>query len=156
MISPSKLRLLVASLASAAAFFVVPAIGLVIGWSQMPYLNADGTPDNAPVRVAGVFILLSPVLFVLITAFAFFGGLLLRRFGQLKPKALLFVVVLLSVSAGTLFARDMPFGWKDALISFVAFAALVFVASGLSAFAWWKVAMRPNNTVERDGKLPPI
>src|SRR5437879_8657556 len=95
MISPSKLRLLAASLASAAAFFAVPAVGFMIGWSQMPYLNADGTPDNAPVRGAGVFILLSPVLFVLITAFAFFGGLLLRRFGQLKPKALLLIVVLL-------------------------------------------------------------
>ena len=108
----------------------------------MPYLNADGTPDNAPVRGAGVFILLSPVLFVLITAFAFFGGLLLRRFGQLKPKALLLIVVLLSIAGGALFARDMPFGWKDTLISFLVFAALVFVASGLSALAWWKVAMR--------------
>jgi hypothetical protein len=50
----------------------------------MPFLNPDGSPDNAPVRGAGVFILFSPILFLVV---AFFGAMVLQRVGQLKPRA---------------------------------------------------------------------
>jgi hypothetical protein len=144
-------RLLAASLAGAAAFFIVPAICIVIGWFQMPFLNADGTPDNAPARGGAAFVLSSPVLFLLIVAFAFVGGWLLQHYRRLNPRALFCVVVVVSLAAGILPAAQMPFGWLDALIMFLAFAVLTFLASGVCAWVWWAVAMRPNRTVEKDG-----
>jgi len=67
--------MLYASLASAAAFLVVPAIVSYIA-TQTHYVNLDGTPDNAPVRGAGIFLLISPVLFVMVTVLTFSGALL--------------------------------------------------------------------------------
>jgi uncharacterized membrane protein len=143
--------MLVASVASAAAFFIVPAIGFIIGWLEMPYLNPDGTPDNAPIRGAGIFVLISPVIFVLFTAFAFLGTLLLQHFKQLRPMALASIVTVASFGLGFVMVLDRPFGWRDALYYFVGFSGLILAALSLSALVWWKVAMRPNNTVERDG-----
>jgi len=146
-----KPRLLRASLASAAAFFVVPAICFVIGWMEMPYLNPDGSPDNAPVRGAGIFMLISPVLFVLFTAFTFVVAVLLQHIKQLKPMVLASIVMVASFGLGFVMVLDRPFGWRDALYYFMVFSALIIATLSLSALVWWKVAMRPNNTVERDG-----
>jgi hypothetical protein len=113
----TKRRMLVASLASAAAFFIVPAIGFIIGWLEMPYLNPDGTPDNAPIRGAGIFVLVSPVLFILFTAFTFLGAVLLQRIKQLRPLALASIVAVTSFGLGFVMVLDRPFGWHDAFFT---------------------------------------
>jgi len=145
----TKRRMLYASLASAAAFLVVPAIVSYIA-TQTHYVNLDGTPDNAPVRGAGIFLLISPVLFVMVTVLTFSGALLLQRVGQLKPLVLAGIVAVVSVGLGFVMVVDRPFGWHDALYYFVGFTALILATLSLSALVWWRVAMRPNNTVERD------
>ena len=62
-----------ASLASAAAFFVVPAIGSFIS-IQTLYMNLDATPDNARVRGVGILLLISPLLFVVVGGLTFRWG----------------------------------------------------------------------------------
>ena len=111
-------RMFLASLVGAAAFFVVPAICVVIGFLQMPYLNADGTPDNGPVRGAAAFVLLSPALFLVIAASAFLSGRRLQRIGYLASHVLLRIVLGVSIAAGLLPALDARFGWVDALTNF--------------------------------------
>jgi hypothetical protein len=142
-----------ASLAAAAAFFVLPIVGLVILAFQMPYLNPDGTPDNAPLRGAFAFVFFSPVLFALLASFGFGVTLALRRIQKLTPKALLTVVVTAGLTIGLFAAQERRFGWPDVLITFVAFFLLTVAALGLSSWVWWKIAMRPNTTVEWDGPL---
>jgi hypothetical protein len=144
-----------ASLASAAAFFVVPAVGSYIV-TQTPSLNPDGTPDNVPVRAVGVLLFMSPFLFVVVAGLTFAGAVLLQRIGQLKPAVLTGIVAVVSVGLAFVMVLDRPFGWRDALYYFVGFAALILSTLSLSALVWWKVAMRPNNTVERDGEPHPI
>jgi len=146
----TKRRMFYASLASAPAFFVVLAVGSYIV-TQTPYQNLDGTPDNAPMRGVGIFFLISPILFVVVTALTFTIALLLQHLKQLRPPVLASLVTMVSISLGFLMVLDRPFGWRDALYYFVGFAGLILGTLGLSAFVWWKVAMRPNSTVERDG-----
>src|SRR2546430_7074028 len=106
MIWITKRRMFLASLASAIAFFVLPAVGLLVGWMQMPFLNPDGTPDNAPVRGAAVFVLFSPALFVLLVAITFCGALLLQHFRQLKPRALVNIVAITGFGLGVVMVLD--------------------------------------------------
>jgi hypothetical protein len=143
----TKRRIFYASLAAAAAFFVVPAVGSFIVM-QTPSVNPDGTPDNAPVRAVGVFLFLSPLLFAAVAGLTFAIALLLQYFRQLKPAVLAGVIVVVSVGLGSIMVLDRPFGWRDALYYFVGFTALIFATLSLSALVWWKVAMRPNRRVE--------
>jgi len=138
-----------ASLASAAAILVVLAISSYIVM-QTPYQNPDGTPDNAPIRAVGIFFLISPVLFVAVAALTFAGAVLLLHLKQLRPLVLASMVTILSIGLAFLMVLDRPFGWRDALYYFVGFAGLNLATLGLSALVWWRVAMRPNHTVERD------
>ena len=64
-------RIFVASLASAAAFFLVPIAGILINWAGGPYVSPDGSPDNAPIRAAGLFVVFSPAIFVAVAAVTF-------------------------------------------------------------------------------------
>jgi hypothetical protein len=128
-----------ASLASAAAFFVVPAIGSFISM-QTPYMNLDGTPDNAPARGVGIFLLISPLLFVLVGGLTFAGAVLLQRLNQLRPQVLTTIVIVASLGLALLMVLDRPFGWRDAAYYFAGFAALILATFGLSALVWWKVA----------------
>ncbi len=145
MVQGTKRTFLVASVAAAGAFFVVALIiGLVSSWFEMPYTNPDGTPDNAPIRAAGILIMLSPLIFVLLAALAFFTTLLLQKVRRLTPRALLTVVLLASVATAVLMVSDRPFGWKDMLYYFCGFVVINLLLLGSAAWAWWKVAMRPN------------
>jgi hypothetical protein len=156
MVEGTKRTFLIASAAAAGAFFVVALImGLLESWFGMPYTNPDGTPDNAPIRAAGILIMLSPLIFVLLTALVFFTTLLLRSIRRLTPRVLLTVVVLTSVGTAVLMVSDRPFGWKDMLYYFCGFAVINFLLLGSAAWAWWKVAMRPNSAPHRDGREAP-
>jgi len=146
----TKRRMFYASLASATAFFVVPAICSYY-IMQTPNLLADGTPDNAPIRGVGVFLIISPFLFVVVTTLAFVSGVLLQHLKLLRPSVVVGGVTVLSLGLSLLMVQDRPFGWRDALYYFGGFTGLLLSTLGLSAVVWWKVAMRPNNTVERDG-----
>jgi hypothetical protein len=143
----TKRRIFYASLAAAAAFFVVPAVGSFIV-AQTPSLNPDGTPDNAPIRAVGVFLIISPLLFVAVAGLTFAIALLLQYFRQLKPAVVVGIVAVVSIGLGFVMVLDRPFGWRDALYYFVGFTALILVTLSLTAFVWWKVAMRPNHRVE--------
>jgi len=127
-------------------------VGLVGGWFEIPYTNQDGTPDNAPIRAAGILLVLSPVLFVVLTALAFFSALLLQRIGRLTPRVLFVVVLFATICAAILMVSDRPFGWKDMLYYFSGFAVLIFVPSSSAAWVWWKVAMRPNSAPQADAR----
>ena len=146
----TKRRMFVASLASAAAFIAVLVAGSYIA-VQTPYLNAEGTPDNAPIRAAGILLLISPLLFVVVTSFMFAGALLLQHIKQLKPTVIAVIVSVASVGLGFVMILDRPFGWLDALYYFVGFTTFALATITVSALAWWKMAMRPIKTVKRDG-----
>jgi hypothetical protein len=146
----TKRRMFYASAASAAAFFVVPAIGCFLAM-QMPYLNLDSGPDNAPVRGVGIFILVSPVVFIAVATVTFVGALLLQHVKQLRPTVLAGTITVLSLGLGFLMVLDRPFGWYDALYYFVGFAASIFATLSLSILVWWKVATRTNKAVEGAG-----
>jgi len=145
----TKRHMLYASLASAATFLVVLAIGGYIV-TQIPYQKFDGTPDNAPIRAVGVVLFISPVLFLMVTVFTFVTALFLQRLKQLRPQVLVGIVTVISVGLGFVMVLDRPFGWHDRLYHFVGFAGLILATLSISAVVWWKVAMRPNSTVERD------
>ena len=132
-------RMFYASLASAAAFFVVPAISSYISM-QTPYLSPHGSPDNAPARVIGILVLIASLLFVLVASLAFGGAVLLRRLGQLKPTVLTAIVIVAGLSPALFMVLDRPFGWADMAYYFAGFAALILATFGLSALVWWKVA----------------
>ena len=146
----TKRRMFYASLASAVAFLVVLAIGCYVV-TQTPYQNLDGTPDNAPIRAVGVLLFISPALFVIVTVLAFVSALVLQRLKQLRPRVLAGIVAIISVGLGFVMVLDRPFGWHDRLYYFVGFSGLILATLSISTVVWWKVAMRPNNTVERDG-----
>lgn len=130
-----------ASVISGLAFLVLPFIGVVIGFMQMPFLNPDGSPDNAPVRGGAAFVLMSPIIFVIVASIAFVIALGLRRLQCVTPRALFVVVLAVSAAVGAWFATATSFGWLDALIAFVIMGGLMFLASGFAAWAWWRVAV---------------
>jgi hypothetical protein len=144
-------RMFVASLASTAAFFLVPIVGMFIDWANGPYVSPDGSPDNAPIRAAGLFMVLSPAIFLAVAVATFAIALFLQRLKLLRPRVLTIMVALLGVTLALIMVLDRPFGWEDRLYYFLGFLALIVATLGISSFVWWKVAMRPNNTVERDG-----
>jgi hypothetical protein len=153
MVQGTKRTFLVASVAATGAFFVVALVlGLISSWFEMPYMNPDGTPDNAPIRAAGILIMLSPLIFVLFAAVVFLTALMLQRIRRLTPRGLLTVVVLASVGTAALMVSDRPFGWKDMLYYFCGFAVTDFLLFGSAAWAWWKVAMRPNSAAHPDAR----
>jgi hypothetical protein len=149
----TKPRFFVASVAAAAAVFVVAVLlGLAASWFEMPYTSPDGAPDNAPIRAAGIMIVLSPIIFVVLTAFVFFTTLILRAIHQLKPRMLFAIPALLSIGTAALMVSDRPFGWHDRLHYFAGFVVLLFVPAAVGAWVWWKVAMRPNTAVHPDAR----
>jgi hypothetical protein len=135
-------KLLTASIASAAAVFVLPIIMMLFELYQPSALLADGTPDNAPVRAAGIFILLSPVLVVVVAFLTFLIGVALGRIGQLKPRGLGVTAIVVAVLGGIALSYDRPFGWRDMATMFFESAAWLTVCTSLSAFVWWKVWSR--------------
>ncbi len=72
------------------------------------YLNPDGTPDNAPIRAIGVLIIISPLLFGVITGIFYAGGLILKALGHLKPLVIAALVPLASVVLGFLMILEVP------------------------------------------------
>ncbi len=142
----TRRRMFYASLASAAAFFVVPVIGCFLVM-ETPYLNVDGTPDNAPARGVGIFMLISPAVFMSVAALTFSGAALLQYFNQLRPTVLACIVTAVSLGLSFVMVLNRPFGWYDALYYFVGFAALIFATVTVSTLVWWIVAMRTTNTV---------
>ena len=135
-------RLLAASIASTAALFVLPIVMMIFELTHPSAFHADGTPDNAPVRAAGIFILLSPVLFALVAFVTFFASALLGRIGQLKPRGISIAAVVVAVLGGIALAYDRPFGWRDMATMFFESVGILIICTGLSAFVWWKVWSR--------------
>jgi hypothetical protein len=145
----TKRRIFYASVASAVAFFVVPAIACFMVM-KMPYLSFDGTPDNAPTRGVGIFMLISPIVFVSVAALTFAGAILLQHLKQLRPTVICSVVIAASFGLAFAMVLDRPLGWHDALYYFAGFTALIFATVGLSALVWWKVAMHTSQTADAD------
>jgi hypothetical protein len=131
--------MLKASLASAAAFFVVPAVAMIAAFFEGPSFHIDGTPDNAPIRAAGVFLVLFPALFGAVAAIAFSVSLVLRRFERLNPQSLAVVVALGTAAGALLVTADPPRGANGGMVA-VILGAGICVALCISAVTWWKVA----------------
>ena len=135
-------RMLFASLAAAFAFLAVPACCL-LSVVLTPYMNADGTPDNAPVRAAGILILISPLIFILLTAATFFITALLQRFNRLAPRSLATIAVATSLCLAVLMVLSRPFRWQDQLYYMACFSVFLLATFGTSAVVWWKIATWP-------------
>jgi uncharacterized membrane protein len=130
-----------ASVIAGLAFLVLPFVGVIIGLMQMPFLNSDGTPDDAPVRGGAALVLMSPIIFVIVASVAFVIALVLKKLQCLTPQALIVVVLAASGAVGAWFAASTSFGWLDALIAFVIMGGSMFLASGFAAWTWWRVAV---------------
>lgn len=145
----TKRRMFFASLGSAVVFMTIAAIAAYLEM-RTPSLNPDGTPDNAPIRAIGVLIIISPLLFGVITGIFYAGGLILKALGHLKPLVIAGLVPLASVVLGFLMILDRPFGWRDQLHYFVGFTSIWLLVLGPSTLLWWwLVAMRPNRSLEQ-------
>ena len=134
--------MLFASLGAAIAFEAVAAFGILPA-VLTPYMNADGTPDNAPVRAAGILILIAPLIFMLLTAATFFIAALLQRFNRLTPRSLATITVATSVCLAIPMVLSRPFGWRDQLHYAAGFFVFLLAMLGTSAVVWWKVATWP-------------
>ncbi|WP_242421434.1 hypothetical protein [Acidovorax sp. Root267] len=136
----APLRMFVASLMASMAFWTVAAICLVLPVAQTPYVHADGSPDNAPVRAVGVLIMLSPLLLAVLTAAIFISAFVLQRFKRLSPRSIATMVVTASLGVATLLVIDRHFGWRDQLYYLAGFFSFLLTAFTTSAAVWWKVA----------------
>ena len=103
----AKRRMFFASLGSAVVFMTIAAIAAYLEM-RTPSLNPDGTPDNAPIRAIGVLIIISPLLFGVITGIFYAGGLILKALGHLKPLVIAALVPLASVVLGFLMILEAP------------------------------------------------
>ncbi|EHL21204.1 hypothetical protein KYG_19158 [Acidovorax sp. NO-1] len=128
---------------SIAAFCILPAV-------QTPFMNADGTPDNAPIRGAGILILISPLIFVLLSAGTFSIAALLQRFNRLTPRSLATIAVATSLCLAVLMVLSRPFGWRDQLYYMACFSVFLLVTFGTSTLVWWKIANWPRRATGTD------
>jgi hypothetical protein len=56
-------------------------LGAIYTVFLVPFVNPDGSPDNAPNRGAGFFLFVLPVLFLLSLAVSYVGGLFFKAGG---------------------------------------------------------------------------
>lgn len=136
----SALRALVAAIA-ALAVPVGLALALVFG---PPSVNPDGSPDNAPVRGAALFLFVSPVLLLLLACYFSLAAGVLQRLRPISLPALLACNLLPSLGVGFLFGIHglRTFGTRDAAISLALFGAFSLGFLGLGSLAWWLVRPR--------------
>jgi hypothetical protein len=87
----SDVRAVLASFAGAAVACGLPVLGSLYSVLGPGFVNPDGSPDNAPARGAGLFLLASPFLFVIVWAFFALSILLLHRASRLSCPSLCLV-----------------------------------------------------------------
>ena len=97
--SMSRIRRGVASLVGAAVALAPGVLGACYTVFGPGFVNPDGTPDNPPMRAAGVFLLASPLLFGILAAFYGVAIQALFRAGRLSATPL----SLVSIAAGVAF-----------------------------------------------------
>ncbi len=119
---------------------VLALVGLCVAAVWFPELPREGVPvDNAPVRAAGVVLMLSPLLYV-VTAALFFGiTKAVAALRILSRRNLLALAGASSLGLGTWAAGDRQFGWHDSLVALAVFGTLAFGFLTSVAFTWWWV-----------------
>ena len=132
----------VAALAASIAAFIVPVGGglwLVFG---PPVLNADGSPDNAPVRSAALLLFVSPAFVLVLTAYFAIAPAILRRVHRVTLGALAAVNLLPSVAIALLFGAQglRAFGPVDGAIAFGLFGLFSLAFLGIGSTTWWLIA----------------
>ena len=150
-------RFFLASSGAALVTMIGPlAIGLFVFFGG-PSTNADGTPDNAPYRAAGILLLFTPLIFCLILALWYSITRVLNSFRSLSKTSIIVCCLIVSLIIGIIFAAGgyKSFGPKDAAISFSVFAGSTFVCLFLGFLTWWSIAFTGrNNRLHRIADKP--
>jgi hypothetical protein len=131
------LRYARASLLAPAPFVVLMVAICLVGFLTS---NGNSELDDAPVRTAGVFVMLSPLLYLLLALTLYVLGRGMSAARVLSRRALILLALAASVVAGVLAALSSPFGGRDAAISAAIFAALTLTTSVPLALLWWRIA----------------
>jgi len=129
------MRAVLQAAAAAAATLLVPMAGTLSVLNEPTQQLPDGSWDDAPWRAAMVFLMLSPIALLALTAL--FACLATITRGML-PR-LLAANLALSTLAATFFAIDgyLLFGLRDGMISFVMFGGSSFLGLSLGSIVWW-------------------
>ena len=147
MITASNWRFLLASFASTITLFMPLAlitVAGVLGVLEEPGYRPDGTPDNAPMRGAGILLVTAPFLFIGV----FFTTLVvthqLRATGDLKKRTLYLGATVFSALIGIwvaiVAAASRQATTFDIFSSSLFAVALAFVSSASAVWVWWRVA----------------
>jgi len=128
-----------AALVASLATLLIP-VGTAL-WTVFspPALNPDGSPDNAPLRGAGFFLLASPVFLLALATYFALVPVILRRIRRLSFSVLLVFNVLPSTMLALLFGIQglRAFGPTDGAIAFGLFGGFSFISLSLGSCAWW-------------------
>jgi len=130
-----------AFVASIAALFIPICTGLWYFFGP-PILNADGSPDNAPVRSAALLLFASPVFLLLLSAYYAIAPVVVQRIHRRTLGAL--VVFNLVPSSGLALLLGVQglraFGLLDGAISFGLFGLFSITFLTVGSVAWWLIA----------------
>ena len=137
-----KAQLGVAAFVASVAAIIVPVCGGLWYVFGPPVLNADGSPDNAPIRGAGLFLFASPILALVLVGYFAVAPLLLRRIHRLTLSALVALNIVPSLAVALLFGVPAfrGFGPLDGAILFGLFGGFSILFLGVGSAAWWLVA----------------
>ncbi|MGD0663644.1 MAG: hypothetical protein ABSD38_36870 [Syntrophorhabdales bacterium] len=126
---------------------IVPVIGGVWGFYGGPSINADGSPDDTPVRAAALLLFLTPAMFFIILLAWYFTTKRLAALNVLSTMSLFLSCVAVSILLGDISAVGGygTFGPRDAAISFVVFFSYTFARSGIGALGWWLIGFVLHN-----------
>jgi len=136
---------MVASLVGATVALAPGVLGACYMVFGPGFVNPDGTPDNPPMRGAGVFLLASPLLFGIVAVFYAVAIQVLFRVGRLSAAYLSSV----SISAGAAFwiwmvVRAGSVSWDDA-VGIAVLSGIVAVLLVGGSLASWLVLRAGHN-----------
>ena len=136
-------RILFASLLAPLAI-ILPLLALsAIGWSLFDPL----TDGDAPIRMAGIGIMLSFPIYLFLVVVTYLASQSLRFFNHLSHRSLLIVAATLSIVIAAINSVWWLFLGSSALKateSFTTVLLISIIASMPVCYAWWRLAANPS------------
>lgn len=141
----SRARFVIASFAAPIAALLLPALLALSEIYAEPAVLPSGEFDDAPMRGAGLFLLLgAPTIFVLGSCFYAVAAHALQKAGRLQLKRWLALTSatpwILVMAFGAFAVVSTGLSWEGVLIGLLVGAAMS-VFSLIGAFAWWLIAV---------------
>lgn len=99
--------------------------------------------DDSSARAAGVGLILSPALYLLLAVVLFLAARALAALDRLSRRSLFVAAAAASLAVATTMALARPLDLRDALITFTVFGVLSFALLALAVTAWWHFAEVP-------------